>query len=212
MTKTLDPDQQAVYYAERTVFEGTLYDEPLHTDDLMGIANRLFATDWWQRPCIPSPIIEPTSSSDRNSYASYVRGANIDPYIRLAPHDINARILAHEAAHVAQFHFYNPTNRRVESHGREFRAAYVSIAEIVLGRQAAVDLKAAFDRYIPVRPEHAIGKPGSIVTVPKPDKAHDPEGIGLLPSLRLHQQLESMAALRPTASSSGLRVNGAIAL
>lgn len=205
-----DPDQQAVYYAERVAFEDTLYAEPLHSDDFMRLADRLFTHDWWERHNVPIPIIEPTTSKDSTSYAwlHYDRPEK-DPVIRIAPTDINPWTLAHEAAHVAQYHFYTPGHHGdIESHGREFRATYLSVAEIVLGREAADRLRDNFTQFVPVRPQHAPGKPGSIMTVPRPTT-----GTGLFPSWRLEQQRDAMMRLQqsPTVSSA-TRINGAIAL
>ena len=213
--KAKDPDQQAVYYAERAAFENTLFQEPLHSDDFMRLADSLFTHDWWVRHKIPVPTVEPTSSKDHTSYAwLYSARPEKNPIIRIAPCDIHAWALAHEASHVAQFYFYNigrygPT----EHHGREFRATYLSVAEIILGREAADTLRDNFIQFVQVRPEHAPGKPGSIMCVPKPRREHDPTGMGLFPSWRLEQHAIAMDNLRQRMPvSSILRSNGAIAL
>lgn len=210
-----DRDQQAVYYSEKMAFEGTLFAEPLHSDDFMLLADRLFTHDWWERYRIPVPRIEPTKRSDRNSYLSlYHDQPEKDPVIRIAPTDICPWILAHEAAHLAQYHFYRAGSYGlIEVHGREFRATYLRVAEIVLGLEAAETLRDKFSMYVPTRPEHAPGMPGSIMCVPKPRPEHDPNGVGLFPLWRIETLLSTIKQLRerPVVSSVE-RVNGAIAL
>lgn len=210
-----DPDKQAVYYAEQVTFVDTLYAEPLHTADFMRLADRLFTHDWWERYNISVPVIEPTTAKDTTSYASiYCEKPEKDPIIRIAPTDINPWILTHEAAHIAQYHFYREDSYGViESHGREFRATYLNVAEIVLGLDAADSLRRHFDQFVPVRPEHASGQPGSIMCVPRPRPEHDPAGIGLFPSWRIEKQNELLKQWheRPVVTS-GQRINGAIAL
>lgn len=210
-----DPDQQAVYYAERVAFDGTLFADPLHSDDFMRLADRLFTHDWWVRHNLPVPIIEPTTREDKTSYAwIHQWDPHKDPIIKIAPTDINAWVLSHEAAHVAVYGFYNvKTYGLHESHGREFRATYLSVAEIMLGKDAALSLRDNFDRFVAVRPKHAPGMPGSILCVPKPRAEHDPSGMGIFPTWRLERQKALMDAwnARPVVSSTP-RINGAIAL
>jgi hypothetical protein len=210
-----DRDQQAVYYAEKVAFEGTLFAEPLHSDDFMRLADSLFTHDWWERYRIPVPTIEPTKRRDATSYLSiYHDRPEKDPIIRIAPTDINPWILAHEASHLAQYHFYRANSYGlIETHGREFRVTYLRVAEIVLGREAADTLRNKFSVFVPTRPEHAPGMPGSIMCVPKPRPEHDPNGTGLFPLWRLERQNNIMKQWndRPVVSSVE-RVNGAIAL
>lgn len=208
-----DPDKQAVYYAERVAFEDTLFEASLQSGDFMRLADRLFTHDWWERYGVPVPVIEPTTSKDITSHVEVHYGMiERDPVIRIAPTDINPWILTHEAAHVAQYYFYKADSYgKIEAHGREFRATYLSVAEIVLGREAADTLRDRFNQHITVRPEHAVGMPGSIMCVPKPRHEHDPTGLGLYPTWRLEKQREALQQLRPVVSSIP-RINGAIAL
>lgn len=213
MKRNDDPDQQAVYYAEHVAFEDTLFETPLHSDDFMKLADRLFTHDWWERHNVPVPIIEPTTGRDTSSYAwLHNTRPEKDPVIRIAPMHINPWILAHEAAHVAQYHFYKLRHYGItESHGREFRATYLSVAEIVMGKEAADRLRVAFGRHVPVRPEHALGKPGSIMCVPRAKPEHDPAGLGIYPMWRLEQHQAEMKKLQQPVITPG-RINGAIAL
>lgn len=198
--KKTDPDQQAVYYAERVAFENTLFAEDLHSDDFITLAEMLFASDWWERNKVPVPHIEPTTSRDTTSYAwVHLHDPSRDPIIRIAPHDINVWILTHEAAHVAQYHLYPGA---AQSHGQEFRDTYLEVARIVLGDEAADNLAANFRMFIPLhgspyRPDFSASRP-------------DVLGVGLYPSWRLEKHLQNISALdlAPTIS----RVNGAIAL
>lgn len=213
--RSKDPDQQAVYYAERVAFEDTLFSEPLHSDDFLRLADRLFTHDWWERYNIPVPVIEPTTSKDRTSYAWIIcHDICNGPVIRIAPTDINPWVLAHEAAHVAQYIFYKVgTYGPTESHGREFRATYLRVAEIVLGKEAADTLRDNFTQFITVRPEHVPGMPGSIMTIPRLRPEHDLTGMGLFPMWRLEQQADALKQLRQRSLvSSAPRINGAIAL
>lgn len=221
MRRTKDPDQQAVYYAEEVAFGGTLFGEPLHSDDLFTLADELFHTGWWDRLNIPVPRIEPTNGNHTSSHAECLFNIKGGSVIRLAPNQINPWTLAHEAAHVAQFYFY-PTYRvpNLEGHGREFRACYLNVAETLLGREAAAELRTNFDRRIPVRPEHQPGQPGWILTVPrlKPelDRPEDATGEGIFPLWRHRQMAKKITTIADrlaAANPPGVhRLNGAIAL
>jgi len=186
-----DPDRQSVYYAERTVFTDTEYDKRLSEGDFIRLFNRLFEHDWWERHNIPIPVVEPTlvEDGDSPSYALLdTENVANDPILRIAEHQVNACILAHEASHLAAYHFYKQHSYGlIECHGREYRATFAAVAEIVLGVEAATKLRKAFSNFIKVRPEHAPGMPGSIMTVPRPKPEHDPFGVGLLACLEQDQ-------------------------
>ncbi len=218
MTRRRDPDKEAVYYAEEVVFAETLHAEPIHSNDLMYLADQLFSHDWWERYKIPVPTIEPTRATDKSSHAeTHGSWFNKSSVIRLAPQSINPWFLAHEAAHIAQFYFYNSTHHPLlEAHGREFRASYLAVTEILLGQRAARDLSASFDRHVRVRRQHKPGKPGSVVTVPKPDPFVTPVR-GLFPAWRDEQQVRQLKAIKDRVLIDAPmytipRVNGAIAL
>lgn len=219
-SKRKDPDQDAVYHAEEIVFSNTLFEEPLHSDDLLHLADELFSHDWWEQFNIPTPTIEPTTSRDTTSSAQFFPSrSGGDALIRIAPHQVTPRILAHEAAHVAQDYFYSLTLRPdLEDHGREFRSAYLVVAEILLGRQAALNLADAFARFVPQRPEHAPGQKGWVVTLPRNRTSQDPERMGIYPAWRLRQQMEEADRLRKNIAAwtpsptDDLRIGGAIAL
>lgn len=210
--RSKDPDQQAVYHAEQVTFEDTLFEAPLHSDDFMRLATDLFAHDWWERNGIPVPIIAPTTGRDTTSSAWVHCGTNMDPVIKIAPVQINAWTLAHEAAHVAQYHLYTPGGYaydNIESHGREFRATYLSVAEILLGREAADALRDNFTQFVGVRP----GVLRSILITPLPRREHGPADMGLFPAWRLAQQQADFARLQQRIPAPSVqRINGAIAL
>lgn len=214
MTRHNDPDRRAVYYAESLTFTDTLFDEPIHSSEFMYLAGQLFSHDWWVSNKIPVPFFEPTNGGHTSSHAT-VRSTRIggESLIRMAPCDINPRVLAHEAAHIAQFHFYNPDYVDVPGHGREFRACYLNVAEILLGRDAARALKANFDQRL--RDDQQVKRdPGWILTVPDVDRALDNEGVGLFPAWRAREQATEFEGLRQRimATVGVPRINGAIAL
>lgn len=209
-----DPDQNYVYYAEQSVFESTLFSEPVSDADFKMLADRLFASQWWVRHDIPVPKVEATRRESSRSYARIVSGFTTEaPAIRVALHDVTPHTLAHEAAHVAQYYFYSPLhNPDLQSHGPEFVATYIAVAGILLGVPAAERLREAFERIVPKRTD-------KIITVPMPTD-FDPEGI--FPKWRRERQTRhiSDAAAKivgdlsdSPAQSDGLeRINGAILL
>lgn len=206
--KINDPDQQAVYHAEALTFNETLYDAPMHSSELLYLAGCLFDHDWWASHKIPVPTIEPTGAKDTSSHATVRFWRNGGSIIRLSPYDINPRVLAHEAAHIAQYHFYNPDyNPEMQGHGREFRDTYLIVAEILLGSSAAKELSSAFAR-------HVLSTPGTISTIPTPDPSLDPDGIGIFPRWRMREQADELEGLRQriAATIKTPRINGAIAL
>lgn len=140
-----DPDQQAVYYAERLVFEDTLYEEAVGDADIKALADELFGSDWWQANRIPVPTLHHRRLEALNSCANFYT-SNRPPEIRFCAEQINAWILAHEASHIAQYHIWGTGTA---SHGVEFRSAYVTIAGILLGSTAATDLLNSFNRFLP---------------------------------------------------------------
>lgn len=209
-----DPDRKTVYHAESLAFGDTVFDEPVHSSEFLYLAGQLFAHDWWVSNKIPIPFFEPTNGSD-SSHAT-VRSTRIggESIIRMAACDINPRVLAHEAAHIAQSHFYNPDFVDIPGHGREFRACYLNVAEILLGRDAASNLKANFDAKLVDPFEGKRGQPGWILTVPDVDRALDNEGLGLFPRWRAREQATEFEGLRQRikASLGQPRINGAISL
>lgn len=201
MTKRLkDPDKKSVYYAEEVAFAGTPFADPLPSDDLLALADELFHSGWWERLSIPVPTIEPTRWWERSSYAEAYCNGSQPTIIRLRHEDINPWYLAHEAAHIAQFYFY-PKDRvpDLEGHGREFRACYLNVAETLLGRGAADELRTNFDRRLPVRPEHQPGNPGWILTVPRlkhgVDRPEDATGEGIFPLWRHRQMVKKVTTV-----------------
>lgn len=220
--KSKDPDCQAVYYAEEVAFAGTLYAEPMDSNDLLALAAEMFLTGWWDRHKIPIPTIEPTLPGDTCSYAVSnwsETGYRYDT-IRLLPDHVTPWHLSHEAAHIAQFYFY-PYERcpDLETHGREFRACYYNVAASLLGMPAASELQINFDRRLPPRPEHTSGNPGWILTVPRLSDAEitqATDGLGIFPRWRLAEQAKVITTLQERLDAanppSAHRVNGAIAL
>lgn len=202
MSSPPDPDRKSVYYSEEISFQGTRFAEVLPDNDLLALAAELFLTGWWDRFKIPVPTVEPALPGDTFSYATSTlsRTGYVFDIIRLVPRDVSPWVLAHEAAHIAQFYFY-PRDRRpdLEYHGREFRACYLNVAHTLLGQSAAEELKSHFDRRLPTRPEHLPGNPGWILTVPPlrdEDRSLDPEGIGLFPRWRQAEEAKVITTLQ----------------
>lgn len=143
-----DPDREQVYAAEEAVFESTTYATPMRSDDLLELADCLYQHDWWQMNNIPVPIIEPAKWRDRHSKAIvHVNRTNLDPVIRLRKEDVCPWILAHESAHVAQFHFCRRSIEKLTSHGVEFRDSYLAVTEILFGTNAAARLRSQFNSF-----------------------------------------------------------------
>lgn len=195
-----DPDQQSVYYAERLVFENTLYDELVTDSDIHALAEELFCSDWWQANKIPTPVLrhrrrEALRSVATSFHPSYGR----PPEISFCVDQINPWILAHEASHVAQHHLFNVmSNSAVKDHGPEFRDVYLSITHVFLGEQAAKDLKISFSRFTPPTPVIAgIERPNTNITE------------GILQKFRVRRQVENM---NKVASNISGKINGAIPL
>lgn len=199
-----DPDQQAAYHAEMVAFEGTLFDEPLASDDFMRLADSLFSHDWWQRNRLTTPIIEPTRWVDRSSHAMvYYEKTSKDPIIRIAPQQINAWTLAHEAAHVAQYQLFLPTTHgEIASHGWEFRSVYLAVAKILLGQDAALSLSRNFAQFV--------RDGGSLPFIVPADSASD---MGIFPAWRLAQRRAELDRLQQRMPAPSVpRIKGAIAL
>jgi hypothetical protein len=151
---TPDPDRQAVYYAESLTFEETLFSDQLHTDEFVELAVSLFNHSWWVENSIPVPSIKPTTGRDTASYARLYHPHSAaderEPALHIAPNQIDAHTLAHEAAHVAQYHIYPMAlNPGIQSHGLHFRAVYLIVTSILLGYDACTSLADNFSRFIP---------------------------------------------------------------
>lgn len=200
MSKSTDPDKQAVYEAEEFVFGGTLFDELITDADIQELADELFGSDWWVKNKIPTPELRLRRLEAGSSVAStYHPNSGRPPAIRFTYEQVNPWTLAHEAAHIAQHHLTQYPHVPVEGHGVEFRQAYLVVTEILCGRQAAQDLAMSFAMRVSPRPFSA-----STCTL----NSRDPEGI--FPRWRLKRQLEQMKAHQPQTES--IRINGAIAL
>jgi hypothetical protein len=200
MPSRIDPDKQAVYDAEGSVFEDTLFDELVTDADINELADELFGSDWWQQNEIPVPELRlrrlEASASVANTYHP---SSGRRPEIRFIYEQVNPWTLAHEAAHVAQHHLYRYPVTPMESHGPEFRRVYLTVTEILCGCRAAQDLAAAFTLHVNPRPLTA-----SVWTLSIPDAE------GIFPRWRLRKQLEQMKRHQPVSELS--RINGAIAL
>jgi hypothetical protein len=202
-----DPDRQTVYYAEGLAFEGTLYTEALHTKEFTELAWRLFTHPWWARNSIPVPIILPTDGNDTASCAKIyhpysIYGDDREPELHISPYDINVHTLAHEAAHVAQYHFFPlAKNPNVQDHGEEFRTTYVTIANILLGSDAAAMLSDSFSRFFPDFAWNTF-----LLDL-------DDSGSGIYPTWRAIRSADALLQTTKNApKTSPLRINGAIAL
>lgn len=201
---TPDPEQDATYFAEDTVFEGTLFDVTVTDADIQTLAEELFGSDWWQSQGIPMPSLSLRRLEAQASHArSYHPWSDKTPEIRFCVSQVNPHILAHEAAHVAADHlFATHYNSDIQAHGPEFRATYLAVAKLFLGERAADDLSSAFNKY--TKPLTA-----GQITLADPDNVPYPEGI--FPRWRNLRNIEEMR--RITAENSGPeRIAGAIAL
>lgn len=200
-----DPDKQAVYYAESVTFDGTLFTEPLHTNEITELAYRLFSHSWWTVNSIPVPIIKPTTGNDTSSYARIyhpysIYGDDRDSTIHISPHDINAHTLAHEAAHVAQYHLFPlAMNPHIRSHGPEFRAVYLTVANILLGFDVVDTLADNFTRFL------------SDDSLQNQSLDLDTDTIGIYPEWRLAKTIADLVKVLPPGDNN-LRMSGAIAL
>lgn len=195
-----DPDKQAVYSAEEFVFVGTLFDELVTDADIIELANELFGSDWWVKNGIPVPELRLRRLEAGASVAStYLPSSGRPPEIGFTYEQVNPWTLAHEASHIAHHHLYNYPVPAQEGHGPEFRQVYLTVTEILCGRQAAQDLATSFAMRVSPRPFSA-----STCTL----NTRDPEGI--FPRWRLKKQLEQMKRHKPATDS--IRINGAIAL
>lgn len=150
-----DPDQQAIYYAESLTFDETLFVDQLHTDEFIELATLLFSHSWWAENSITIPSIKPTTKRDTASHARIYHpysaaGDDREAVLHIAPSQIDVHTLAHEAAHVAQYHLFPVRlNPHLQSHGKEFRAVYLMVVSILLGYDACVALADNFSRFIP---------------------------------------------------------------
>lgn len=199
MSKT-DPDKQAVYDAEEFVFGGTLFDELVTDADITELADELFGSDWWSKNKIPTPEIRLRRLEAGTSMASsYHPSSGRPPTIHFTYEQVNPWTLAHEASHIAQYHLYNYPATPLQGHGPEFRQVYVTVAEILCGREAAQNLATSFAMRVAPRPFSA--STCSIVTA---------NAEGIFPRWRLRKQLEQMKRIQPDTPS--IRINGAIAL
>lgn len=195
-----DPDKQAVYDAEEFVFGNTLFDELVTDADIQEMADELFSSDWWIKNKIPTPLLRLRRLEAGASMASaYMPSSGRPPEIKFTYEQINPWTLAHEASHIAQYHLCQYPHAPVEGHGVEFRQAYLTVTEILCGRQAAQDLATSFAMRVSPRPFSA-----SSCTL----TSRDPEGI--FPRWRLRKQLEQMKRVQSDMPS--IRINGAIAL
>lgn len=216
--KRRDPDQSAVYHAEKMVFENTLYEEVLSDADFMDLAKCLFVSEWWLRHDIPTPEIKPRRREATNSYArSFHPDWGAPPEMRFCLGQTNPWILAHESAHIATDHLFDSVlNPTIESHGREYRACYLLVAEILLGSDAAKRLEASFDMFVRLRP----GQPQAPTisnTVQRDDESE-----GIFPAFRRRRQIEEIERARQRAKDlhphsrsrtvAVERINGAIPL
>jgi hypothetical protein len=202
MSPKIDPDQDAVYYAESLVFENTLFNELVTDADIQELADELFYSDWWTQNNLPVPLLRVRRLEATRSIANHFpTNSGRRPEIAFAAEQVNPWTLAHEAAHIAQYELFQSPFRTIQSHGPEFRTAYVAVADVFCGRQAAWDLMNSFTTHLPARSNVAVH---TALT----SRDEDPEGI--FPRWRLRQQLTEIKRFQPAPDP--IRINGAIAL
>lgn len=197
-----DVDKGRVYEAEDFVFQGTLFAELVTDRDITELADELFASDWWVQNKIPVPEIQLQRLDAPASMAyAYNPVSGRPPEIRFTYEQVNPWTLAHEAAHIAQYHLCQYPHVPVEGHGPEFRRAYYTVTEILCGQKAAQDLGMSFATRLP--PRTPLRDPAF-----PPNPSRDTEGI--FPRWRTRKQVEALNAFKP--AHDPLRINGAIAL
>lgn len=194
-----DPDQEAVYFAESTVFEGTAFEEIVYDNDMQHLADELFGSDWWQSQNIPVPEIHVRRLEATRSVAKiWEPWTGIPPQIRFMASQVCPWYLAHEASHVAADHLYRRMcDVDMSSHGKHFRETYISIASLLLGADTAYELGRAFNREgLPTLTHINVPVFGS--------------GNGIFPEWRSFKAIAEMRRLNKSTETE--RINGAIPL
>lgn len=120
-----DRDRQRVYDAEVSALGGTVFDDPLHWDDVLALFHRTIAPRWWQELGVPTPVL-------RRARSDAQRSSSDGTSIRIARHGQNALTLAHELSH----HVVQGLALVDPGHGPAFRACSLRIIELTAGTEA----------------------------------------------------------------------------
>ena len=119
-----DKGRADVYAAEIAAFEGTTYEQVTQLDELMRLAHRLCAADWWPL----GQIAVVASRADALSSSTCQRGSQA-PVVRLAVPQMTPATLVHELGHVLA--------GVAAGHGPLFRRAYLDLATAAFGAEPA---------------------------------------------------------------------------
>lgn len=127
----VDHGRADVYAAEIAAFEGTTFEQVSPLDELVRLAQRLYAAHWWPR----GQIAVVASRSDALSSSTRQRGDTV-PVVRLAAPQMTPATLVHELGHVLA--------GVGSGHGPLFRRAYVDVATAAFGAEPASWLSEQF--------------------------------------------------------------------
>jgi len=147
-----DHGRADVYAAEIAAFEGTTFERVTTLEELVTLAQRLCAADWW--PTEHVAVV--ASRGDAFSSSTRQRGGGA-PVVRLAAPQMTPATLVHELGHVLA--------GVPAGHGPLFRRAYADLALAAFGAEPASWLLDQFAEH-----RLAVGKR----TWPTPDEYRGP--------------------------------------
>ncbi len=126
-----DNGRAAVYAAEIAAFEGTSYESISPFDELLDVARRVTAAEWWPHGTVE--VRRARADAASSSARQRVGGA---PVIRLASKQMTPATLVHELAHVLA--------GVPAGHGATFRRAHLDLVGFVFGGTEAAWLHDAY--------------------------------------------------------------------
>lgn len=127
-----DAGREALYAAELAAFDGTSYESLVPLPELVQLAARVCAADWWQ----VGQVEIVAARADAASSSTRQRGDTL-PVVRLAAGQATPATLLHELAHVLA--------GLAAGHGPRYRRAYLDIVGFCWGEMAAGWLRAEFE-------------------------------------------------------------------
>lgn len=119
-----DIGREAVYAAEIAAFEGTSYESVTHLTELVALAERISAGEWW--PHGPTAVV--AARRDAGSSSTRQRPGE-PPVVRLAAPQMTPATVVHELAHVLA--------GVGAGHGPTFRRAHVDLTRVAFGAEPA---------------------------------------------------------------------------
>lgn len=131
----LGDNQARAYRAEASIMWAR-FEDLAHVQEFV---DSITATEWWTDTYPHVVRVDVVKSLSRTSSMGRPCEDKNSGVIGIAPHDLNLQVVIHEMAHTV-------TTKSPEGHGAPWAQNFLQITLNIIGRDAYIELKNAFDK------------------------------------------------------------------